>query len=137
MKLSLDDARAYLANNHRAVFITRRKDGGVQTSLIYVQCDPQGRAELWARRSTAKVFNLKRDPHAALTLLGGDGASRPWMHVEGEAEIVALPDAMDLLDDYHRRRHGKDHEDWAAYHAQMQSEDRTIIRVTLTRAAGA
>jgi hypothetical protein len=53
--------------------------------------------------------------------------------VDGEAEIISLPDAMDLLVDYYRRVAGE-HSDWAEYRAAMIRDRRVIVRITLTRA---
>ena len=55
------------------------------------------------------------------------------MQVEGRAEIVALPDAMDGLVDYYRRVAGE-HENWDDYRSAMQRERRVLLRVTLDRA---
>ena len=55
------------------------------------------------------------------------------MQVEGRAEIVALPDAMDGLKDYYRRVAGE-HENWDDYRAAMHRERRVLLRITLDRA---
>ena len=135
MKLSLEDARRYLETNHRAFLNTRRKDGGLQSSLVRAQLDGQGRAVVWARGSTAKLKNLRRDPRAALSVLGESGAA-PWLHVEGAAQVVGQPDAMPLLEEYYRIREGKEHANWDAYRAQMTAENRALICITITTALG-
>ena len=53
--------------------------------------------------------------------------------MEGRADIVALPDALDGLVDYYRRIAGE-HENWDDYRAAMQRERRVLLRVTLDRA---
>ena len=62
-----------------------------------------------------------------------DGFFGRWVQVEGRAEIVALPDAMDGLVDYYRRVAGE-HENWDDYRSAMQRERRVLLRVTLNRA---
>jgi len=62
-----------------------------------------------------------------------DGFFGPWVQAEGPAEIISLPDAMDLLVDYYRRTAGE-HPDWADYRAAMERERRVIVRVTIERA---
>jgi hypothetical protein len=49
------------------------------------------------------------------------------MHVEGEAEIERLPDAMPLLADYYHRR-GQD-TTTAEFRERMLSENRVLIRI--------
>jgi hypothetical protein len=53
--------------------------------------------------------------------------------VEGSAEIVSLPDAMDGLVDYYRRISGE-HENWDDYREAMQRERRVLLRVAIVRA---
>ena len=62
-----------------------------------------------------------------------DGFFGRWVQVEGRAEIVALPDAMDGLVDYYRHVAGE-HENWDDYRSAMQRERRVLLRVTLDRA---
>jgi len=56
-----------------------------------------------------------------------------WVQIEGRADIVALPDAMDGLVDYYRRVAGE-HENWDDYRSAMQRERRVLLRVSLDRA---
>ncbi len=79
-----------------------------------------------------KVKNLRRDPCASLCVIN-DGFFGEWCQVEGPAEIVSLPEAMDLLVDYYRRLSGE-HPDWDDYRAAMERERRVIVRVTIERA---
>ena len=62
-----------------------------------------------------------------------DGFFGAWVQVEGTAEIVSLPDAMELLVDYYRRISGE-HPDWADYRAAMVRDQRVMVRVTIERA---
>jgi hypothetical protein len=62
-----------------------------------------------------------------------DGFYGNWVQVEGTAEIVELPEAMDLLVEYYRRISGE-HPDWDDYRAAMEREQRVILRVTIAKA---
>ena len=55
------------------------------------------------------------------------------MQVEGPAEIVSLPEALELLVDYYRDVAGE-HPDWDDYRAAMVREQRVLIRITVERA---
>jgi len=79
-----------------------------------------------------KVRNLAKDPHAALCVLN-DGFFGEWVSVEGTAEIVHLPEAMDHLISYYRSVSGE-HPDWDDYRAAMVRDQRVVVRITLTRA---
>ena len=56
-----------------------------------------------------------------------------WVQIEGTAQIVELPEAMDGLVDYYRSISGE-HPDWDDYRAAMQREQRVLLRITPTKA---
>jgi PPOX class probable F420-dependent enzyme len=79
-----------------------------------------------------KTRNLRRDPRAALCVLN-DGWFGDWIQVSGNAEVIALPDAMDLLVETYRSIAGE-HPDWDDYRAAMVRDQRVIVRVTIAAA---
>ncbi len=79
-----------------------------------------------------KVANLRRDPSVSACVLH-DGFYGGWIQVDGEAEVVSLPDAMGGLIEYYRSISG-DHPDWDDYRAGMERERRVLVRIALTRA---
>ena len=130
----LTAARAFVGANHRAVLITHRRDGGVQSSPITAGVDDAGRIVISTTSRAAKTRNLRRDPRASLCVVV-DGWYGPWLHVDTEAEVVAMPDALPLLESYYRDISGE-HPDWAEYRAAMLAQDRVVLRLTLLAAAG-
>ncbi|MFC5994477.1 PPOX class F420-dependent oxidoreductase [Pseudonocardia hispaniensis] len=130
--MDLDEAREVIREQHRAVLATLRDDGTPQMSPVLVAVGEDGRVLVSTRETAIKVRNLRRDPRLWLCVLP-DGFFGRWVQVEGRAEIVSLPDAMDVLVDYYRRVAGE-HEDWDEYRAAMQRERRVVLRVTLDRA---
>ena len=130
--MTADEARVFLANNHRAVLATRRADGRPQLSPVGATVDVEGRACVSSRETAMKVKNLRRDPFASLCLMN-DGFYGEWCQIEGPVEIVSLPDAMELLVDYYRSIAGE-HPDWDDYRSAMERERRVLIRVTIERA---
>ncbi|GAA0921561.1 PPOX class F420-dependent oxidoreductase [Pseudonocardia zijingensis] len=130
--MDLDEARAVLREQHRAVLATLRSDGTPQMSPVLVALDDEGRALVSTRETALKVRNLRRDPRMWLCVLP-DGFFGRWVQVEGRADIVSLPDAMDGLVDYYRRVSGE-HEDWDDYREAMRRERRVLLRVELLRA---
>jgi hypothetical protein len=56
-----------------------------------------------------------------------------WIQADGTAEIIRLPEAMDLLVDYYRRISGE-HPDWAEYRSAMVRDRRIIVRISIDRA---
>ena len=118
--------------NHRAVLATRRSDGLPQLSPVAVGVGGDGRVLISTRETAMKTKNLARDPHASLCVLN-DGFFGEWVQAEGTAEIIHLPEAMDLLVDYYRRVSGE-HPDWDDYRDAMRRDRRVIAAITLTRA---
>jgi len=127
-----DEARAFVASNHRAVLITRRSAGGVQSSPVTVGVDGDGKVVISSRETAYKVRNLRRDPYAVLCVFTDAFIGRPWLQIEGAAEIVSLPEAMDGLVDYYRRISGE-HPDWDDYRRAMVRSKRLLIRVSIDK----
>ncbi len=125
-------AREFLRGNHRAVLATVRADGRPQLSPVTVTVDAEGRVLVSTRETAIKARNLARDPHASVCVMS-DGFFGEWVQIDGTAEIVHLPDAMELLVDYYRRISGE-HPDWDDYRAAMRRDRRVMVRITITRA---
>jgi PPOX class probable F420-dependent enzyme len=130
--MDLDLAVEFLHAHHRAVLATSRSDGRPQLSPVLCAVDDKGRVLIGPRETTVKTRNPRRDPRASLCVIN-DGFFGEWVQVEGEAEVIHLPDAMELLIDYYRRIAGE-HSDWDDYRAAMERERRVILRISLTRA---
>jgi PPOX class probable F420-dependent enzyme len=130
--MQLDRAREFMRVHHRAVLSTFRSDGLPQLSPVTVGVGADGRVLISTRETAIKTKNLARDPRASLCVMN-DGFYGDWIQAEGEAEIIHLPEAMDLLIDYYRRVSGE-HPDWDDYRQAMVRDQRVIAAVTLTRA---
>lgn len=130
--MDLDEARGVVRTQNRGVLATLRADGTPQMSPVLAAVDAEGRVVISTSAGTAKVRNARRDPRAWLCVLP-DEFFGPWIQVEGEVEVVELPDALPLLEDYYRRVAGE-HDDWDAYREAMRSENRVLVRLELTRA---
>ena len=130
--MDVDEARAFLRDHHYGVLATARQDGRPQLSPVLATVDDAGRVVISTRGGAYKVRNLRRDPAASYCgfTTGFFGA---WVQVEGTAEIISLPEAMQPLVDYYRSISGE-HPDWDDYRAAMERERRVLIAITLTRA---
>jgi len=107
-------------------------DGRLQQSPVTVGVDKAGHLVISTRGSTAKARNLTRDPRVVLCVFT-DRFFGEWVLIEGEAQIVHLPEAMQPLIDYYRDISGE-HPDWAEYRAAMERDGRILLRITITRA---
>jgi PPOX class probable F420-dependent enzyme len=123
-----EEARDFVAGNHRAVLVTRRRNGGLQTSPVTVGADDEG-IVISSRQTAYKTRNIRRDPNVTLCMFT-DAFFGPWIQIEGRAELVSLPEAMERLVDYYRRIRGE-HPDWDEYRRAMEADDRVLIRVSI------
>jgi PPOX class probable F420-dependent enzyme len=130
--MQLERAREFMRAHHRAVLATRRSDGLPQLSPVAVAVAEDGRVVISTRETAMKTKNLARDPHAAVCVMN-DGFFGEWVQAEGTAEIIHLPEAMEMLVDYYRRISGE-HPDWDDYRNAMRRDQRVIVAITLTRA---
>jgi PPOX class probable F420-dependent enzyme len=130
--VDIQRAIEFLRSQHRAVLATRRSDGSPQLSPIVAAVDDDGAILISTRETAVKAKNLARDPRASLCVIN-DGFWGQWIQVDGTAEIVHLPDALELLVDYYRRISGE-HPDWAEYRSAMVRDQRLIVRITIERA---
>ena len=125
------EALAFIRSNHHAVMATTRADGRPAMSPIACDVDDDGRVVVSTRETAMKVKHIERDPQVALCVLN-DAFFGEWVQVEGTAEIVRLPEAMDGLVEYYRRISGE-HPDWDDYRAAMVRDRRVLLRITVTR----
>ena len=130
----MDPARAleFLHAHHRAVLGTFRADGLPQLSPVLAAADGTGRVLISTREAAAKTRNLRRDPRASLCVIS-DGFFGDWVQLDGTAEVISLPDAMELLVGYYRLVAGE-HPDWDDSRAARERDRRVILRLSITRA---
>jgi PPOX class probable F420-dependent enzyme len=117
---------------HHAVLATERADGRPQLSPVATGV-VEDRVVVSSRETAMKVRNLRRRPYAALCVFPDAFFGGTWVQVEGPAEVVPLPEAMELLVAYYRAVAGE-HPDWDEYRAAMTSEARVVIRIAVERA---
>ncbi|HEY3673136.1 MAG TPA: PPOX class F420-dependent oxidoreductase [Acidimicrobiia bacterium] len=130
--MDLDRALDFVREHHHAVMLTRRRDGAPQMSPVACNVDADGRIVVSTRETAMKTAHLRREPSVALCVLS-DGFFGDWIQIEGTAEVVSLPEAMEPLVDYYRTTSGE-HPDWDDYRAAMAREQRVIVRITPERA---
>jgi PPOX class probable F420-dependent enzyme len=130
--MDIGRAADFLRAHHRAVLATSRSDGMPQLSPVTCAVDDEGRVLVSTRETAVKTKNLRHRPRASLCVFT-DTFFGEWVQVEGNAEVISLPGAMDLLVEYYRRVSGE-HPDWDDYRAAMIRDRRVIVRITITRA---
>jgi PPOX class probable F420-dependent enzyme len=120
----------FLRPRHRAVLLTRRRGGGAQLSPVTCGVDAEGRVVVSTYPQRAKTANARREPGVSLCVLSDDWDG-PWVQVDGRAEVLDLPEALEPLVEYYRSISGE-HPDWAEYRAAMARQGKSLLRVTIT-----
>ena len=120
----------FSAGKHQLVLATTRRDGRPQLSLVTGVVTAAGEVLVSTYPQRAKARNIRRDPHVSVLVMGGfDGA---WVQIDGDAEVVDMPDAADGLVEYFRAISGE-HPDWDEYRQAMADQGKSLIRVRSTR----
>lgn len=121
----------FLRPRHRMILLTPRNDGGWQGSPVTAGVDESGRVVVSTYPERAKAVNVARHGRAAVLALS-DAFDGPWVQVEGPAELLTLPVALEPLVDYYRSIAGE-HPDWDEYRAAMTAQGKALIRITPLR----
>jgi len=129
--MDINAALDYVRGRHHGVLSTIKGDGTPQLSPVTVGVD-DGHLVISTRRTAYKVRNLRRDPRVWLCAFP-DAFFGEWIQIEGTAEIVELPEAMDGLVSYYRTIAGE-HPDWDDYRAAMERDQRVLLRIAITKA---
>ena len=128
--IEIDKAKEFLTKHHWGILATRRKNGNLQMSPVTVGLDEQGRAIISSRETAYKVNNLRRDPRAALCAITSSFHGEGWVQINGKAEVISLPQALDTLDYLQRQAYGE-HTNWPEFHERMARERRVIVRINI------
>ena len=130
--MDIEKAKDFLRQHSNTVLATFRRNGRPQLSPVNTAIDDAGFAVISSRETAVKTRNIRRDPRVSLCVLN-EAFYGEWVVLDGTAEVVALPEAMEPLVDYYRRLSGE-HPDWDDYRAAMVREQRVILKVTIERA---
>ncbi|MFC4001402.1 PPOX class F420-dependent oxidoreductase [Prauserella oleivorans] len=119
----------FLRPRHRGVLVTTRADGRPQLSPVTCGVDSSGRIVVSTYPSRAKTRNARRNPRVSMCVLSDDW-NDAWVQVDGHAEVLDMPEALDGLVEYFRCISGE-HPDWAEYREAMAKQNKSLIRVTI------
>src|SRR5918999_1929682 len=117
--MDLERARDFIRKNHRGVLATHRPDGSIQQTPVLATVNEEGRVVISTRETAYKARYLRRDPRAYLCVTT-ERFFGEWVFVEGRAEVISLPEAMEPLVDYYNHFTYEESED--DYRERMQRE---------------
>jgi PPOX class probable F420-dependent enzyme len=126
-----DGLLEFVRPRHHFVLITRRAGGAPQASPVTGGVDGEGRLVISTYPQRAKVRNARRDTRVSVLVLSQDFGDA-WVQLDGECEVLDLPDALEPLVDYYRAIAGE-HPDWDEYREAMRVQGKSLLRITPTR----
>ncbi|KHL10002.1 PPOX class probable F420-dependent enzyme [Mumia flava] len=129
--VSIDDLLAFVRPRHRMVLLTERADGTTQASPVTGGVDDEGRVVISTYPERAKARNVRARPRASVVVLSEEWDG-PWVQVDGDAEVLDVPEALDAFVEYFRNISGE-HPDWDEYRQAMLDQGKALVRITPTR----
>jgi len=126
--VSRPELEEFIAPRHNGVLITFRADGRPQMSPVMMGLF-EGHLMVSTYPERAKTINAKRNPQVSMCVLS-DNFGGDWVQVDGTAEVLDMPEALQGLVDYYRCISGE-HPDWDEYAEAMHRQDKSIIKVRI------
>jgi PPOX class probable F420-dependent enzyme len=124
-----DELLNFIGQRHRGILSTTRSNGRPQMSLITMGLDNEGRVVVATYPQRVKVMNARRNSVASLLVMGQEFNSE-WVQVDGDLEVLDLPEALDPLCDYFRSVSGE-HPDWDEYRDAMVQQGKALLRLSI------
>ena len=128
-RVDREELLEFVRPRHRATLVTTRKNGRPQLSPVTCGVDEEGRVVISTyppapRWPTCGATRLRR------VLIHSDDWDGPFVQLDGTAEVIDLPEAVEPLVDYFRSISGE-HPDWDEYRQAMREQGKSLIRVTI------
>ncbi|WP_433292866.1 PPOX class F420-dependent oxidoreductase [Actinoplanes sp. CA-030573] len=130
-KVDREGLLEFIRPRHHAILMTTRKDGRPQASPNTCGVDTEGRIVISTYPERAKAMNVRRNPQVSVCILSDDFGGA-WVQVDGVAEVLDLPEALEPLVEYFRVISGE-HPDWDEYRNAMRNQGKSLIRITIER----
>ncbi|MFB9908330.1 PPOX class F420-dependent oxidoreductase [Allokutzneria oryzae] len=119
----------FLRSRHNGVLITTRRDGRPQVSPVSCGLSTGGELVVSTYPERAKARNAERDPRVTMCVLSDDW-NGAYVQVNGTAEVLHLPEALEPLVEYFRCISGE-HPNWDEYREAMTRQGKCLIRITI------
>src|SRR6185437_10879772 len=129
--VSRDELTDFIRPRHHAIVITARAGGQPQASPVTCGVDAEGRIVVATYPERAKTRNARRNEQVSVLVLSDDFGG-PWVQVDGTAEVLDVPEAVEPMVEYFRSISGE-HPDWDEYRQAMVRQGKSLLRVTPAR----
>ncbi len=130
-RVDRDTLLEFMRPRHKGTLVTTRGDGRPQMSPVACGVDGEGRIVVSTYPQRAKASNARRDPRVSI-LIHSEDWNDPYVQVDGTAEVIDMPEAVEPLVEYFRCISGE-HPDWDEYRQAMREQNKSLIRITIER----
>jgi PPOX class probable F420-dependent enzyme len=130
--MEMTEAQEFLKDNHHGVLVARKKDGSLQMTLVSPVIGRAGKVVITARDTTFKVKNIRRNPQVSLLVYGDKFNGSNYIQIDGQAEMIPHPEAMEIVLDWHRQIRGEP-SNWEEVRRKTLAEGRIAILVTINK----
>ncbi len=130
--MDIAEAKEFLKGKQHGVLVARKKDGSLQMTLVSPVIGANGDLIITSRETTYKVKNIKRKPQISLLVFGEQFLGSNYIQVDGKAEIIPQPQAMDIILDWHRQIRGEP-ENWDDIRKKTLAERRIAMRINIEK----
>jgi PPOX class probable F420-dependent enzyme len=127
--VSREEVLDFIRPRHQGIVLTTRKDGRPQASPVTCGLDGEGRIVIATYPERAKARNARRAPQQVSILILSDDFGGPWVQVDGTAEVLDVPAAVEPLVEYFRSISGE-HPNWDEYRQAMIDQGKSLLRIT-------
>ena len=137
--MQFEQAKPFLASNHRAVVNTIGAGGAIQSSIVVCGAYQDYMAFVSIRGRSAKIRNLRRNPRCTVVATSADW--RNYVVVEGEARLfdstnTPAEELRQKLREVFKVCGDGTHSDWDEYDRVMQQNEAVVVLVTPARVYG-
>ena len=129
-QVGLDELGEFVTDRHQGVLITTKDDGSVQASPVTCGWS-DGQILVATYPSRAKAVNARKRTGVSIVVLS-DEFNGAWVQIDGDADVLDVPEAVDGLVEYFRCVAGE-HSDWDEYREAMVRQNKSLIRITPRR----
>jgi PPOX class probable F420-dependent enzyme len=130
--MEIGEAQEFLRHNHHGVLVARKRDGSLQMTLVSPVIGADGKVIITARETTYKVKNIQRNPQVSLLVYGEKFNGSNYIQIDGRAEVIPHPQAMDIVLDWHSQIRG-DPANWDDIRKKTLAEGRIAIRLSIEK----
>ncbi|MDH3443274.1 MAG: pyridoxamine 5'-phosphate oxidase family protein [Deltaproteobacteria bacterium] len=130
--MEIADAQEFFKHNHHGVLVARKKNGSLQMTLVSPTLGAEGKVIVTARASTYKVNNIRRNPEVSLLVYGEQFNGSNYIQIDGKAEVIDHPEAMDIVLDWHRQIRGEP-KSWDEVRQKTLAEGRIAMKITIEK----